>query len=298
MMATRSPTSESTPWEATTAPGSWPRASCWPSARCRAGSASPWWATRRRSAPRCGASAPRRASAVRVVHAAERIEMSEKAAARRPAQERLVARRADPAAQGRPGGRGLQRRQHRRGRGHRPARPGPARGGLAAGAGGLHAQPGRRHGRARRRRQRGVQAGVARAVRPHGRGATRATCWGGPSRGSGLLSIGEEDTKGNALVLETLPLLRRARHLNFIGNVEGRDILKGTCDVVVTDGFTGNVVLKTAEGVAGHAGAHGQGGDPARPARPDRGPVPAARAPPGAGPRWTGRSTAPRRCSA
>jgi glycerol-3-phosphate acyltransferase PlsX len=67
----------------------------------------------------------------------------------------------------------------------------------------------------------------------------------------GLLSIGEEDTKGNALVLETLPLLRRAGHLNFIGNVEGRDLFKGSCDVVVTDGFTGNVVLKTAEGVAG-----------------------------------------------
>jgi glycerol-3-phosphate acyltransferase PlsX len=66
----------------------------------------------------------------------------------------------------------------------------------------------------------------------------------------GLLSIGEEDTKGNGLVLEALPLFRKARHLNFIGNVEGRDILKGTCDVVVTDGFTGNVVLKTAESVA------------------------------------------------
>jgi glycerol-3-phosphate acyltransferase PlsX len=67
----------------------------------------------------------------------------------------------------------------------------------------------------------------------------------------GLLSIGEEDTKGNSLVLEALPLMRRANHLNFIGNVEGRDVLKGTCDVVVTDGFTGNVVLKTAESVAG-----------------------------------------------
>jgi len=66
----------------------------------------------------------------------------------------------------------------------------------------------------------------------------------------GLLSIGEEDTKGNALVFEALPLLRRAEHLNFIGNVEGRDVFKGTCDVVVTDGFTGNVVLKTAESVA------------------------------------------------
>jgi phosphate acyltransferase len=70
----------------------------------------------------------------------------------------------------------------------------------------------------------------------------------------GLLSIGEEDTKGNSLVLETLPLLRRARHLNFVGNVEGRDVLKGTCDVIVTDGFTGNVVLKTAEGVAAMLG--------------------------------------------
>jgi len=67
----------------------------------------------------------------------------------------------------------------------------------------------------------------------------------------GLLSIGEEDTKGNSLVLEALPLLRRSSHLNFIGNVEGRDVFKGTCDVVVTDGFTGNVVLKTAESVAG-----------------------------------------------
>jgi len=67
----------------------------------------------------------------------------------------------------------------------------------------------------------------------------------------GLLSIGEEDTKGNTLVQETLPLLRRAHHLNFLGNVEGRDVFKGTCDVVVTDGFTGNVVLKTAESVAG-----------------------------------------------
>ena len=67
----------------------------------------------------------------------------------------------------------------------------------------------------------------------------------------GLLSIGEEDTKGNDLVFETLPLLKRASHLNFIGNVEGRDVFKGTCDVVVTDGFTGNVVLKTAESAAG-----------------------------------------------
>ncbi len=65
----------------------------------------------------------------------------------------------------------------------------------------------------------------------------------------GLLSIGEEDTKGNALVLETNRRLR-ASGLNFIGNVEGKDLPKGVADVVVTDGFTGNVVLKTAEGMA------------------------------------------------
>jgi glycerol-3-phosphate acyltransferase PlsX len=77
---------------------------------------------------------------------------------------------------------------------------------------------------------------------------------GRPEPRVGLLSIGEEDTKGNDLVLETLPLLRRSRHLRFVGNVEGRDIAKGTCDVIVTDGFTGNVVLKTAEGVASMLG--------------------------------------------
>jgi glycerol-3-phosphate acyltransferase PlsX len=66
----------------------------------------------------------------------------------------------------------------------------------------------------------------------------------------GLLSIGEEDGKGNSLVQETLPLLRAARHLNVLGNVEGRDLFRPTCDVIVTDGFTGNVALKTAESVA------------------------------------------------
>ncbi len=70
----------------------------------------------------------------------------------------------------------------------------------------------------------------------------------------GLLSIGEEDSKGNQLVQETLPLLRGAKHLNFIGNVEGRDLFQGTCDVIVTDGFTGNVLLKTAEGAAAFLG--------------------------------------------
>jgi glycerol-3-phosphate acyltransferase PlsX len=66
----------------------------------------------------------------------------------------------------------------------------------------------------------------------------------------GLLSIGEEESKGNALVQETIPLLKAARHLQFVGNVEGRDLFKDTADVIVTDGFTGNVVLKTAESAA------------------------------------------------
>lgn len=65
----------------------------------------------------------------------------------------------------------------------------------------------------------------------------------------GLLSIGEEDTKGNQLTLEVHQMLRGSR-LNFIGNVEGKDLPRGLADVVVMDGFTGNVVLKTAEGIA------------------------------------------------
>src|SRR5215208_3045616 len=63
-----------------------------------------------------------------------------------------------------------------------------------------------------------------------------------------LLSIGEEDEKGNQLTLEAHALLREARGLNFRGNVESRDLLRGCADVVVTDGFTGNVALKLLEG--------------------------------------------------
>ncbi len=65
----------------------------------------------------------------------------------------------------------------------------------------------------------------------------------------GLLNIGEEETKGNALAQEAHRLLRESG-LNFIGNVEGRDITRGLADVIVTDGFTGNVVIKTMEGMA------------------------------------------------
>ena len=65
----------------------------------------------------------------------------------------------------------------------------------------------------------------------------------------GLLSIGEEDSKGNTLTRETLALLR-ALPINFLGNVEGRDLYNGLADVIVCDGFVGNVALKTSEGLA------------------------------------------------
>ncbi|MBB5336066.1 phosphate acyltransferase PlsX [Pectinatus brassicae] len=66
----------------------------------------------------------------------------------------------------------------------------------------------------------------------------------------GLLNIGEEKTKGNEQVLSTYPLLENMHTINFIGNAEGRDITNGTVDVVVCDGFVGNIVLKFAEGLA------------------------------------------------
>ena len=65
----------------------------------------------------------------------------------------------------------------------------------------------------------------------------------------GLLSIGEEESKGNDLSREAFPLLK-ALPINFIGNVEGRDIFNGHCHVVVCDGFVGNVALKTTEGAS------------------------------------------------
>lgn len=66
----------------------------------------------------------------------------------------------------------------------------------------------------------------------------------------GLLSIGEEPEKGNLLVKEAHQLLASDDEIDFFGNIEGRDVLDGPVDVVVTDGFTGNVVLKSLEGTA------------------------------------------------
>lgn len=70
-----------------------------------------------------------------------------------------------------------------------------------------------------------------------------------PAPRVGLLSNGEEETKGNALVQKVYGRLRKL-DLNFVGNVEGKDLTRGLADVVVADGFVGNVAIKTAEGVA------------------------------------------------
>ena len=66
----------------------------------------------------------------------------------------------------------------------------------------------------------------------------------------GLLSIGEEESKGNSLTRDTLPMLRALQGIHFIGNVEGRDLFNGHSDVTVCDGFVGNVAIKSIEGCA------------------------------------------------
>ena len=79
------------------------------------------------------------------------------------------------------------------------------------------------------------------------------TIWGTKRPRVALLSIGEEEMKGNDLVREAAALLKQL-HLNFVGNVEGRDVFRGDVDVIVCDGFIGNVALKISEGVAQHIG--------------------------------------------
>ncbi len=70
-----------------------------------------------------------------------------------------------------------------------------------------------------------------------------------PSPKVALLNIGEEDSKGNLLSIAAYKLLSESDEVNFIGNIEGRDIFTGVADVIVCDGFTGNIVLKEAEGI-------------------------------------------------
>lgn len=66
----------------------------------------------------------------------------------------------------------------------------------------------------------------------------------------GILNIGAEEEKGNALVKETFPLLKACSDINFIGSVEARDVPEGVCDVLVCEAFAGNIVLKMYEGTA------------------------------------------------
>jgi glycerol-3-phosphate acyltransferase PlsX len=65
----------------------------------------------------------------------------------------------------------------------------------------------------------------------------------------GLMSIGQEDAKGNVVVKKTRELMKSDPNMNFIGNIEGRDIFRGICDVAVCEGFVGNVILKLTEGL-------------------------------------------------
>ncbi len=65
----------------------------------------------------------------------------------------------------------------------------------------------------------------------------------------GLMNVGEEEGKGNILCQATYPLLKENRHINFIGNVEGRDVFMDKADVMVCEGFTGNIILKLAESI-------------------------------------------------
>ncbi|MBL7732124.1 MAG: phosphate acyltransferase PlsX, partial [Chitinophagaceae bacterium] len=65
----------------------------------------------------------------------------------------------------------------------------------------------------------------------------------------GLINVGEEEGKGNLLAQAAYPLLKENKHINFTGNIEGRDVLTGKADVMVCEGFTGNIILKMAESI-------------------------------------------------
>ena len=77
--------------------------------------------------------------------------------------------------------------------------------------------------------------------------------WGAKRPRVALLSIGEEDVKGNELTREAAALLKQSS-LNFVGNIEGRDVFRGNVDVIICDGFIGNIALKLSEGLVEHIG--------------------------------------------
>jgi len=74
----------------------------------------------------------------------------------------------------------------------------------------------------------------------------------------GLLNIGEEDTKGHDILIETNQRLKGIGQINFIGNIEGKDLLKGNVDVIITEGYTGNIALKSIEGMSEMLGEIGK----------------------------------------
>jgi glycerol-3-phosphate acyltransferase PlsX len=82
-------------------------------------------------------------------------------------------------------------------------------------------------------------------------GAYSSLMLGVPNPRVGIMNIGEEEAKGNELVKKTRALLKSDPNINFIGNIEGRDLFEGKCDVVICEGFVGNVILKLTEGVVG-----------------------------------------------
>jgi glycerol-3-phosphate acyltransferase PlsX len=77
----------------------------------------------------------------------------------------------------------------------------------------------------------------------------------------GLMNVGEEEGKGNAVAQATYPLLKENDQINFIGNIEGRDLFNDKADVILCDGFTGNIILKMAESVYDITRERGYGGD-------------------------------------
>ena len=123
-------------------------------------------------------------------------------------------------------------RSRRPAAGHRRADPRPRRGSISD----------------RRRRQRRLPARAPRPVRRDGLRLLRARSSTNPDPAVRLLSIGEEPEKGNQLTIEAHALLAERRGIRFDGNAEARDLLRGAADVVVTDGFTGNIALKLLEG--------------------------------------------------
>ena len=190
-------------------------------------------------------------------------------------------------------------RQHRRadGAGALPAQD--ARGHRPPGHRHRDAQPPRRlHHRARPRRQRRLHARAPAAVRGHGQRAGG----GGGRQGRaavGLLNIGEEAIKGSETIKRAGELLRAAGEggqINFHGNVEGNDIFKGTVDIVVCDGFVGNVLLKTSEGPGLDAGRLHPPGVHARPVQQAGGAGGAAGAATASSTASTRAATTARRC--